>query len=244
MSGFESRDWYYNEFQHVGIDFENIEEVKIYDDEIGKGLNQRDNCQEIVDALEIKETDFVLEIGTATGMLAIDLSHICEHVYAIDISDAMLTYAREKAKNLERYNIDFIKAGFLSYQHEDNTLDAVITKFSLHHLPDHWKFVAVKRIFDMLKPGGKLFLKDAMISVDINDFGGFVDYWVSGTRETSGDKPAEAVVLCIKDEYPTYSWIMEGILKGAGFNIDVMNVLNEFHTVFVCSKPLLVKEPM
>lgn len=239
MSDIESRDWYYNEFQHVGVDFESTEEVKSYDDEIGKGINQRDNCKEIVDALGLKQTDSVLEIGTATGRLAIDLSEFCEHVYAIDISESMLEYAKEKAKKQGRNNIEFVKAGFLTYQLAENTLDAVITKFSLHHLPDLWKFVAIKRIFDMLKPGGKFFLKDAMISVDIHDFFDSADYWVSSTRKESGDKPAEAVALCIKEEYPTYSWIMEEMLKRVGFNIDNANHSYGLHTTFVCSKGLL-----
>ena len=238
MSCFESRDWYYNEFKHVGVDFESIEEVKSYDDEIGKGINQRDNCKEIVDALGIEAADSVLEIGTATGMLAIDLSYVCNHVYAIDISESMLLFAREKAKRLGKDNIDFIRAGFLSYQHEKSTLDAVITKFSLHHLPDHWKFVAVKRIFNMLKPGGKFYIKDAMISVDIHDFYDSVDEWVAATKDASGDKPAEALSMCIKEEYPTYSWAMEEMIKRVGFNIDVINIINGLHTVFVCSKPL------
>jgi len=238
MSGFESRDWYYNEFQHVGVDFEDMEEVKSYDDEIGKGINQRDNCKEIIDTLGIKEADSVLEIGTATGRLAIDLSDQCGHVYAIDISEPMLQYAREKAKKLGKQNIDFFRAGFLSYQHEGHVLDAVITKFSLHHLPDHWKFVAVKRIFDMLRPGGKFYLKDAMVSVDIEDFYHFMDEWVLATRESSGDKSAEALSVCIKEEYPTYSWVMKGMLERVGFTIDAMNIINGLHTAFVCSKPL------
>ena len=238
MSDFRTRDWYYNEFQHVGVDFENTEEVRKYDDEIGKGINQSDNCKEIANALALKATDSVLEIGTATGRLAIDLSYICKQIYAIDISESMLVFAKEKAEKLNIKNIEFVKAGFLSYQRENNSLDAVITKFSLHHLPDHWKFVAVKRIFDMLKPGGKFYLKDAMISVDIQDFYNSADEWVSATKEYSGDKPAEALALCIKEEYPTYSWIMEEMLKKTGFNIDVMNVINGFHTIFVCSKPL------
>jgi len=238
MSNYESRDWYYNEFQHVGVDFESIEEVKSYDDEIGKGLNQRDNCAEIVEALDIKATDSVLEIGTATGRLALDLSRVCKHVYAIDISEAMLNFAREKAKSSEIENTSFIRAGFLTYQHEHNTLDAVITKFSLHHLPDHWKSVAVMRIFDMLKPGGKLYLKDAMISVDIQDFYTSVDEWVASTVETSGKKPAETLELCIKEEYPTHSWSMREMLTRAGFSIDVMDIQNGLHTVFVCSKPI------
>ena len=238
MKCYESKAWYYNEFQHVGVDYESAEEVKSYDDEIGKGINQQDNCDEIVDALKLKRTDCVLEIGTATGRLAIDLAQLCDYVYAIDISESMLNYAREKAKKLGRHNIKFTKAGFLTYQQEKETLDAVITKFSLHHLPDHWKFVALKRIFDILKPGGKLFLKDAMFSVDIQDFFESADYWIQGTREVSGDKPAEAVVLCIKEEYPTYSWIIEEMLKRVGFHIESANHMYGLHTTFVCSKPV------
>ena len=237
MSGYESRDWYYNEFQHVGLDFESAEEVKAYDDELGKGINQRDNCEEIAGILGLKQTDHVLEIGTATGKLAIDLSLICEQVYAIDISQPMLDFAAQKAKALGRENIKFIRAGFLTYRHEGNALDAVITKFALHHLPDHWKFVAVKRIFDMLGPGGKLFLKDAMISVDIHDFFESADYWVEGTREMSGDKPAQATALCIRDEYPPYAWAMEEMLKRVGFRVENMNHMYGLHSTFVCVKP-------
>ena len=238
MTGIETRDWYYDEFQHVGVDYENLDEVRSYDDEIGKGINQRDNCKEIVDALGIKATDSVLEIGTATGRLAIDLADVCEHVCAIDISESMLAYAREKAKKLGKDNVAFIRAGFLSFQCEENTLDAVITKFALHHLPDHWKFVAVKRLYDMLRPGGKLFLKDAMISVDIHHFYESVDEWISSTQKESGDKPAEALTLFIKEEYPTYQWIMEKMLEEVGFHIDSMSSLYGLHTTFVCSKPI------
>ena len=237
MKEYESRGWYYDEFQHVGLDFESMEEVERYDEELGKGINRRDNCGEIAAALGLQRTDRVLEIGTATGKLSIDLSYLCERVYAIDISEAMLRYAREKAKNLGRDNIEFIRAGFLTYQSEDSALDAVITKFALHHLPDHWKFVAVKRIFDMLRPGGKFFLKDAMISVDIHDFFASADYWVEGTREESGDKPAEATSIFIRDEYPAYAWAMEEMLKRVGFRIDSVNHMYGLHTTFVCSKP-------
>ena len=31
MLNVESRDWYYNEFKHVGVDFESAVEVKSYD---------------------------------------------------------------------------------------------------------------------------------------------------------------------------------------------------------------------
>ena len=238
MSGYESRDWYYNEFQQVGLDFENTEVAENYDDEVGQGIARSDEARDIAEALGIKSTDSVLDIGTGTGIIAIDLSFICQNVYAIDISESMLKYASEDAKKQGRNNIEFIKSGFLTYHHKGTPLDAIITKFALHHIPDNWKFVAVKRMFDMLKPGGKLFIKDCMISVEIQDFFDSVDYWVSSTREQAGDKPAEAVVLCIKDEYPIYAWVMEEMLKKVGFCIDYANHMYGLHTTFICSKPV------
>jgi len=238
MSDFKSRYWYYNEWQHVGIDFESLEEVKSYDDEIGKGMNLHKNLKELVETIELKPTDSVLEIGTATGNLAIYLSKLCKQVYAIDISEPMLEYAKEKAENHRCNNVEFIKAGFLTYQHEKNPLDAVITEFALHHMPDHWKFVALKRIFDMLKPGGKFYLRDVILSIDVREFFDSMDYWVSETRKSSGNKAAEALALNIKEEYPTYSWVITGMLEKIGFNINTETNLYGLHTIFVCSKPL------
>ena len=235
MADYSTRDWYYDEFQQVGIDFGSADEVARYDEEIGRGINQRDNCNEIVDALGLRETDRVLEIGTATGRLAIDLAAKCAQVYAVDISQAMLDFASLRAQRMGRYNVEFARAGFLTYC-PAVALDAVVTKFALHHLPDHWKFVAAKKMHDMLKPGGRLFLKDAVISVEINDFFDSVDLWVSNTREASGEKPASAVVACIKDEYPTYAWIMEKMLKLVGFRIDAATHAYGLHSTFICTK--------
>lgn len=50
---------------------------------------------------------------------------------------------------------EFLPGGFLTYQHQGPPLDAVVTQIALHHLPDFWKQIALLRIFDMLKEGGK-----------------------------------------------------------------------------------------
>ncbi|WP_252720640.1 class I SAM-dependent methyltransferase, partial [Acinetobacter baumannii] len=55
-------------------------------------------------------------------------------------------------------------AGFLSFTYEANAFDLIISEFALHHLPDFWKAVALARLFNALKPGGKLFLRDIVFS--------------------------------------------------------------------------------
>jgi len=233
----ESSDWYYNDLQHIGIDYGSAEEVELYEDEFGEGADRSDEIDELVEALELTSASRVLDIGTATGPLAIELAKLCKRVYAIDISEGMLECARGKAERLGLDNIKFVHAGFLSCRFEDDSLDAVFTKYAFHHLPDHWKFVALKRIFAMLRPGGKFFLKDAILSIDVREFYDFADEWVATATEAYGSRGTEAAVLYVRDEYPTYDWIVEGMLRKVGFNIDKMESAQKMHTTFVCSKP-------
>ncbi|MCL2808104.1 MAG: class I SAM-dependent methyltransferase [Coriobacteriia bacterium] len=237
MQEFTSRKWYYDDRIHVGIDYGSAEEVRLYEDEFGQGANRSDEAKELIDALRLTNTSTVLDIGTATGTLAIELAKLCKQVHAIDISEPMLECAKAKAKKLELSNIEFVYAGFLSYQYADETMDAVFTKYAFHHLPDHWKFVALKRIYDILKPGGKFYLKDAILSVDIQEFYDFADEWVALATKGYGQRGEEAAVLFVRDEYPTYVWIVEEMLGRVGFIIDQNETQQKMHTTIVCTKP-------
>jgi len=151
MFDYESKAWHYDEFTQIGVDFETLEEVEQYDEGIGKGINIFDDVQETANAVELKQTDTILEVGTATGELAIELSKMCEKVIAIDISEPMLIHARKKAQKRGQDNVEFITAGFLTYHNNGQLFDSIISKMTLHHLPELWKMIAIKRIYDMLK---------------------------------------------------------------------------------------------
>ncbi|MDU6750012.1 MAG: methyltransferase domain-containing protein, partial [Bradyrhizobium sp.] len=50
--------------------------------------------------------------------------------------------------------------GLLSFAYEANSYDLIASEFTLHHLPDFWKAVALARIYGALKPGAQFFLRD------------------------------------------------------------------------------------
>ncbi|MDY6857482.1 MAG: class I SAM-dependent methyltransferase [Thermodesulfobacteriota bacterium] len=66
----------------------------------------------------------------------------------------------------DRLNVEFYHAGFLTYEHASQPVDAVVTTFAFHLLPDFWKGIALKRLNSMLKPGGKLYIHDVIIEGD------------------------------------------------------------------------------
>ncbi len=143
--------WFYDEMQQVGVDFEDQVQVAAYD------RNQRTDPakdQALIDRLGITAAHRLIDLGTGTGSFAVQAARTCDRVYAVDISQAMLIYARNRAQGLT--NIEFHQAGFLTYEHQADPVDFVVTKAALHHLPDFWKQVALLGIAAMLKPGGIL----------------------------------------------------------------------------------------
>src|SRR5437763_14804984 len=80
-------------------------------------------------------------------------------VDAIDVSPAMLGLADILARE-RKVKIRTQFAGLLSFAYQPNSYDLIVSEFTLHHLPDFWKAVAMSRIFSALKPGANFYLRD------------------------------------------------------------------------------------
>jgi ubiquinone/menaquinone biosynthesis C-methylase UbiE len=228
--------WYFNELQQVGVDYADIKEVQAYDLRMQKIRDVNKEIQDIMSAINLKEEHVILEIGTGTGELAVEVSKYCKKVIALDISNTMLEFARQKAVFRGRNNIEFIRGGFLTYEHQEGLLDTVVSQLALHHLPDFWKMIALRRVFEMLKDGGKLFLRDVVFPSDVEDYEKFFNELIIEIRENAGDEIAEETEIHIKEEFSTLDWIAEELLKRAGFRIDKADYYNGFLATYVCTK--------
>jgi putative AdoMet-dependent methyltransferase len=227
--------WYYDELKQVGVDYTDIEEVNAYDLRMQKLRDIETESKSIRQFLKIKNNDLVLEIGTGTGELALNISAHCKRVVAIDISKTMINFARMKAENQNKKNVQFYNAGFLTYENHDELFDVIITQLALHHLPDYWKMIALKRIYAMLKENGKFYLRDVVFPSDIQDFDSYFTNIIAGLKKSAGNEVAEETEIHIKDEFSTLDWIMEGLLKTAGFHIGSIQY-DGFMASYLCKK--------
>lgn len=148
----------------------------------------------------------------------------------------MIEFARRKAQKENVSNIEFHQSGFLSYHHQGLPIDAVVSQIALHHLPDFWKLVALRRINHMLKDGGRLYLRDIVFSFNIDGYQDFFNQWVNNLRQAAGEEVALDTEISIRDEYYTLDWIMEGLLTRAGFTIKKAEYTDGFMAVYVCEK--------
>lgn len=228
-------EWQYDEMKQVGIDYTDLKNIEEYDSNMQKIRNFKKEFEEIFDYISISSDQVIIEFGTGTGEFALEASKRCSKVYAIDVSKTMLDFAKNKAKQRMINNIEFYNAGFLTYENTEK-VDAIVTQLALHHLPDFWKMIALKRMYNMLKPEGKLFIRDVVYSFDTDNYVQFFDNWVEKIRLLIGEKSVKDAIDTVKEEYPTLNFLLEELINRSGFHIDC-SIHNEgFMSVYKCRK--------
>ncbi len=103
----------------------------------------------------------ILDLGCGTGNTIDSLDNF-EKVFCVDISENMLSLAKEKLKN--RKNVSFIKDDLLSSLEKVNkeNIDTVISTYAIHHLTQEEKHILFEKINDILKDAGKIIFGDLM----------------------------------------------------------------------------------
>ena len=128
---------------------------------MGLGVN-RSNSRMIIEMAKIKPGDKVLDVGCGTGNLTLTAKRYAGasgSVYGIDASPEMIEVARKKARRSGSEAV--FEVGLIEkIAYPDATLDVVISRLVIHHLPDGLKRQGFAEILRVLKPGGLFFLAD------------------------------------------------------------------------------------
>src|SRR5580693_2066515 len=199
-----ARDWYYNQRRKIGLD---SAVASLYDGHDDSDLRART----ALSSLGVRPGWRVADIGCGNGVLACEAAMMGAEVDAIDISPAMLALAEIQAKD-RKVAIRTQSAGLLSFAYQPNSYDLIVSEFTLHHLPDFWKAVALSRIFGALKPCANFNTKN-------HDF------------------EREAVVTHMRDEYSTFGWVIERMLTETGFTLVSANYHAPLHGTYLLQKP-------
>jgi len=226
--------WQYDEFKQIGTDYSKKAEVEIYDASHSTFRDMKSEALTVIGLLGIKRSDTVIDFGSGTGEFAIQASQHCTRVHAVDVSQAMLDHAKSKAAQEKASNIEFHHAGFLSYKHTDQSVDAVVTTFAFHHLPDFLKGIALKRIFHFLKPGGQLYIHDVILKEDDATIN--IQALIDKLGEAGGKLLQEDTERHFKDEYSTYDWVMDELLSQAGFTVKSKQIDDGVLGTYVCTR--------
>jgi ubiquinone/menaquinone biosynthesis C-methylase UbiE len=115
---------------------------------------------QMVSLAEIKPQGSVLDVGTGTGVVALQAAKkigMDGKVHGIDLSEGMLATARAKAVRLGlAEKVEFSRMDAEKLEFTDASFDTVVSLFALLHFPD--PLTALREIYRVLSPGGRLVL--------------------------------------------------------------------------------------
>ena len=223
-----ARDWYYNQRRRVGID---STVAAIYDRHGDNDLRAR----AALAMLGVEPGWRVADIGCGNGLLACEAALMGAEVDAIDISPAMLALAQVEARD-RQVAIRTQSAGLLSFAYQPESYDLIVSEFTLHHLPDFWKAVAMSRIFAALKPGAHFYLRDIVYVRTPDGTERDVDEWAEFSI-SNHDFNRDSIVTHMRDEHSTFGWVIERMLTDAGFELTSADYQAPLHGTYLLRKP-------
>lgn len=179
----------------------------------------------------------LVELGAGSSCLALAVAPLCRRVVAVDASGQVVSRLSAAATGAGRANLECVRGGFLSYEHSGPEADFVYTRNSLHHLPDFWKAVALRRIAAILRPGGVLRLRDLVFSFEPGQVQDRVGAWFDAGAGPLEGWARDERERHLRDEYSTFSWLLEPMLERSGFDILEASYSDSgIHAAYTCAR--------
>ncbi|MFI9845463.1 class I SAM-dependent methyltransferase [Nonomuraea sp. NPDC051941] len=103
--------------------------------------------------------DRVLDVGCGTGYLSRILAPVVTpggHVTGVDPSPAMIDYATRHASA----NCTYVEGEGQDLPFPDGSFDLVVSSFAVHHIPAGARPEALRQMFRVLRPGGRLLIAE------------------------------------------------------------------------------------
>jgi len=104
----------------------------------------------LLQALELKNDETVLEIGTGSGFITACLTKMAKHVVSVDIHEQFSTKASVKLKEKGLENVELATGDVMSGWQPEQAHDVVVVTGSVQEIPDHFR--------GWVNPGGRMFV--------------------------------------------------------------------------------------
>ena len=119
----------------------------------------------LLECLDIKQTDIVLEIGAGVGRVGLVLAPICREWIGCDVSENMVRHMKRRLSEYSNVRLKTI-SGYNLLGIPNNSVDVVYSTVVFMHLDEWERFSYIKEGFRILKPGGKMLVDNVDLTSD------------------------------------------------------------------------------
>jgi len=116
------------------------------------------DLSKLLQIADVCETDHVLDIATGGGHTANAFAPLCKQVTALDLTNEILTVARNFIEGNGYINTDFVQGDAEKLPFPDETFDLITCRIAAHHFPHVHDFI--HESYRTLKKGGTFYLID------------------------------------------------------------------------------------
>ncbi len=104
----------------------------------------------MLQALELREDETVLEIGTGSGFITACLAQLARHVVSVEIFNELSVAAQQTLKEKEVHNLELFTGDVMSGWQPEQAHDVVVVTGSVLAVPEIFR--------GWVNPGGRLFI--------------------------------------------------------------------------------------
>ncbi|MFF4618783.1 class I SAM-dependent methyltransferase [Nonomuraea jabiensis] len=138
-----------------------IDHPRAYDTFVSIGFlgGRRAAYTRVATAARPRAGERVLDVGCGTGYLSRILAPVVTpsgHVTGVDPSPAMIDYATRHAPA----NCTYVEGAGQDLPFPDGSFDLVISSLAVHHIPADARPEALRQMFRVLRPGGRLLIAE------------------------------------------------------------------------------------
>ena len=197
-------------------DFDTYDWIAEYDNRMRriKRLCYDETLGRVFDNAAAEKGDLVLDVGIGTGNLALSFLERGCRMVGLDPSARMLQMAQNRLEKWkDQCSTQVCEDPFLAIPYPDDTFDITVSTYSIHHLTDDAKRLAIKEMKRVLKPYGRIVIGDIM----------FAD---------NADKArALAQYPDMEDEYQSTLDVLPRMFTDEGFEVEIEQVADTVYIV-------------
>lgn len=125
-------------------------------------ISDEERIARLVSAAALAGSERVLDIATGPGYIAEAFAQKAGEVVGVDLTEAMLSIARERTSSRGLKNISFQLADANQLPFSEGEFDVIVTRFSLHHFQKPLQ--ALREMARVCGPEGRVVVEDLLTS--------------------------------------------------------------------------------